>query len=571
MNRYLLGLLLIILGTGIAAQTSPYNALGDTLTVIQTPILNVPAIQIPGETLPIICLAPTGTTNWTASLIHKQKTVPLQVTGTQQLSNPARWQINVLIPSVPVYELYDLRVTASGGIDDTTQNAVQIIPTRKSSYYFIHISDTHLPTRIFYPDYGYNTDSLAVDDLRSVIDDINLLNPEFVLLTGDLVNEGELEGFNNMYVFGWAQRVLAELQVPVYMTVGNHDIGGWTSTPPPQGSSRRNWWRYFGWKWLDNADPTWPLHTQDYSFTYGNVHYIGLESYDNYDSYRYSIYGAESFTAQQLTWLNTELSLHPQSTKVLFHHYDFQGQLNLAGLGLDMSLSGHTHSNYGSIYSAPYDLRTRSTCNGNRAYRVIRVDDDTLQPLTTIYAGGTGANFNVNYYPSNTAVADSVMAIMTNNQPISFDNALLRFRMPSGGYTYTATGGQIQQVDYSPLENIVYVKVNMPANNVLYISLKVSGVEASDEENVAPVSLLKSFYPNPFRDQLKLLLADSKGKTALKIYNLKGELVSGCSISGDEASWNGKDQSGRDCPAGIYLIRASSARQSQTIKVLKYR
>ena len=570
MNKYWLGLIFVLTGVCLAAQTSPYNALGDTLTVIQTPILNVPAIHIPGETMPIICLAPSGTTGWTAALSHKQKTIPLQITGVQLLSNPSRWQVNALIPTVPVYELYDLRVTASGGISDLTQNAVQIIPTRKSSYYFIHISDTHLPSNIFYPDTGYNTDSTAVNDLRAVIDDINLLNPEFVLLTGDLVNEGELEGFNNMYVFGWAQRLLAELQVPVFMTAGNHDVGGWNSTPPPQGSSRRNWWRYFGWKWLDNESTSWPLHTQDYSFTYGNVHYIGMEAYDNYDSWRYMIYGAESFTAQQLTWLNTELSLHPQSTKVLFQHYDFQGQLNLTGLGLDMSLSGHTHSNYGSIYTYPYNLRTRSTCSGNRAYRVIRVDDDTLQPLTTIYAGSNGSNFNVNYYPSNSAVADSVMAIMSNNQPIAFENALLKFRMPSGGYTYTATGGQIQQVNYATGENTVYVKVNIPANNVVYISLKVSGVESSDELLIPAPDLVTSFYPNPFRDQLRLQVSDAKGKTGLRIYNIRGEQIRELKTDQSELVWDGKSDNGTICPAGVYLIRASSGNKSQTIKVLKY-
>lgn len=547
-------------------RLSPYNAVGDTLTVIQTPILNVPAIHIPGETLSIICLAPVNTNNWTAFLIHKHKTIQLQITGVEQLSNPARWQINATIPQVPVYELYDLRVTASGGIDDSTQNAVQIVPTRKSSYYFIHITDSHLPTRIFYPDAGYNSDSTAVDDLRAVIDDINLLNPEFVLFTGDLVNEGELEGFNNMFVYGWAQRLLAELQVPVYLTVGNHDVGGWTSTPPPQGSSRRNWWRYFGWKWLDNADTSWPLHTQDYSFSYGNVHYIALESYDNYDGWRYPIYGAESFTAQQLTWLNTEIGLHPQQTKVLFQHYDFQGQLNLTGLDLDMSLSGHTHSNYGSIYAYPYDLRTRSTCNGNRSYRVIKVDDTTLQPLTTIYAGSNGSNFSVNWYPSNAAVADSVMAIMTNNQPIAFEDTLLRFRMPAGGYTYTATGGQLSQVDYGPLENTVYVTVSIPANNVRYISLKVSGVDVSDDAAAPVPELVKSCYPNPFRDRLNLELASAKAETRIRIYNLRGELVREL----DSAVWDSQDGKGTVCPAGVYVIRASRGKQSQSIKVLKY-
>jgi hypothetical protein len=65
-------------------------------------------------------------------------------------------------------------------------------------------------------------------------------------LREDVINEGELEGFAGMYSFGWAQRAIAELEVPVYITAGNHDIGGWTNTPPPAGSARRNWWRYFG-------------------------------------------------------------------------------------------------------------------------------------------------------------------------------------------------------------------------------------------------------------------------------------------------------------------------------------
>ena len=560
---------ILILGLGLGAQVSPYNALGDTLTVIQTPILNVPAIHIPGEVLTIICVAPTSTTGWTASLIHTHKTIPLQITGTQLLSNPARWQLSAIIPQVPVYELYDLKVTASEGISDVTRNAVKVLPSRKNNYYFIHISDTHLPTRIFYPDYGYTTDSLSVNDLRAVIDDINLLNPEFVLLTGDLINEGELENFNNMFFMGWAQSLLSELQVPVYLTAGNHDVGGWNSTPPPQGSSRRNWWRYFGWKWLDNPDPNWPLHTQDYSFSYGNVHFIGMEAYDNYENWLYPIYGRKSFTAQQLAWLNTEISLHPQQTKVLFHHYDFQNQLNLSNLGLDMSLSGHTHSNYGSITSHPYNLRTRSTCDGNRAYRVIRVSNDVLQPLNTIYAGDTGGNFSVIYYPSNTAVADSVMAIMSNNHPISFEETLLKFRMPAGGYTYTASLGQISQVDYGPTENTVYVIVQIPANNVRYVSVKVSGVEASDAEQTPAASLIKSFYPNPFRNQLRISLNDPKAKTELRIYNLRGELVRRITSSGDEAMWDARDARGRECPAGIYLIRAGDNSPRDLIKVLK--
>jgi 3',5'-cyclic AMP phosphodiesterase CpdA len=119
----------------------------------------------------------------------------------------------------------------------------------------VHITDAHLPNRLYYPNAGFETDSTAVEDFRAVMEDINLIHPEFVLFTGDLVNEGELESFANQYWYGWTQKLLSEFDIPVYVTSGNHDIGGWNQTPPPAGSARRNWWKYFGWNWLDSEDP----------------------------------------------------------------------------------------------------------------------------------------------------------------------------------------------------------------------------------------------------------------------------------------------------------------------------
>ena len=360
---------------GLLCAQSPWNAPGDTLTVIQAPLLNIPAIHIPGETLYITCIAPANTTDWHIELIHTHKHIPLQITNTQWLYEPSRWQISATIPNLPIYELYSLKVTASGGIDDISKNSVKIIPSRKENYYFVHITDAHMPNRVFYPNPGYDTDSLAVNDFRAVMDDINIINPEFVLLTGDVINEGELEGFANQYWYGWIKRILGQFDVPVYLTIGNHDVGGWNATPGPQGSARRNWWKYFGWSWLDNTDANMPKYTQDYSFSYLNTHYIGMESYVNYDNWRTFIYGGQSFILSQMQWLNNELLLYPEQKKLLFFHYDFSAQLDAHKLGVDMLLWGHTHRNSGSITSFPYNLSTRSTCDQNRSYRVIRVNN----------------------------------------------------------------------------------------------------------------------------------------------------------------------------------------------------
>jgi len=121
---------------GSVTVNSSYNSPGDTLTVIQRPLLNIPEIVVPGETLKITCLAPQNTSNWNAWLRHNNKRLNLPVTNSQWLTLPNRWELTTTVPSVPVYELYDLEVSASGGISDITANAVQVIPSRKKQLLF---------------------------------------------------------------------------------------------------------------------------------------------------------------------------------------------------------------------------------------------------------------------------------------------------------------------------------------------------------------------------------------------------------------------------------------------------
>lgn len=548
---------LLLLAQGLLmAQSSPWNTPGDTLTVIQRPILNVPAIHIPGESMVVTCLAPQNTSGWTAFLRHDAKCIALPLQEAAWHTSPNRWELSFSIPNVPVYELYDLEVNASGNLHDITQNAVKIVPTRKESYYFAHISDLHLPNQLFYPNPGYDTDSTAVNDFRAVIDDLNLINPEFVLLTGDLVNEGELENFAGQYWYGWAQRLLELLEVPVYVTAGNHDVGGWNSTPAPQGSARRNWWRYFGWSWLYNTEPSWPQHTQDYSFTYGNTAYIGLEAYDNYDNWLAYIYGTESFTAQQMAWLNSTVSQFPNHSKVLFHHYDFQEELNLSALDIDIALWGHLHYNSGSIYSQPYNLSTRSVCDGNRSYRIIRVNGEQITPYNTIYAGSSGTGIYNYWIPGNTGVADSVRAIVNNNQPLAFENTLLKFVMPARNTGYNVTNGVLEQVDRSGAKNIVYVKVNVAANSSINVSVAANGVSAEDPYLTPSLMQISAIYPNPLRSHASLeIVSDQNRSVSVELYNQKGQKVQELTAMLSPGKTNVSFTPAAQLHSGIYFLK----------------
>ncbi len=459
-------LLLSTLGT-----PSKAHAIGDTLTVIQRPLLNIPAIVVAGGSFTIECEAGSGTTGWAADLIHGQKTVPLSITGSVYNSSTLWWEIEAAVPAVPIYELYDLEVTADGGIYDVTKNAVQVIPAFKDDYYFIHITDTHLPTHLYYYESGADTDSSEVVDFREVIHDVNIINPEFVLLTGDYINEGELEEFLNKQYFTRCQALLYEFDVPVYLTSGNHDIGGWDDTPPPDGTARRDWWRFFGWKRLDSPPPGAPWYTQNYSFDYGPVHYTGLEAYNNYEDWRPSIYGTDSFTSGQLQWLSDDIAASSGSAAhVLFYHCDFLNQINLNGLGADMALSGHTHRD-DDDFSHPYDIVTDNVCDGARSYRLIRVSGGTLQPTYTIDAGSSGTRLDVTYSPANNGTDYSVTAYIDNNQSERFEHGRLRFVMPDEPGTFDVTGGTLLQVDDSGTYTVCYVEVDILASSTQSVTL----------------------------------------------------------------------------------------------------
>jgi len=462
--------LMLLLSAGVAGAI----ATGDTLTVIQRPLVNIPSIVAEGDTMTIDCEASPGTSGWAAELVYGSITVPMTVLSSTYNSSTEWWEIDVQVPVVPVYELYDLRVTASGGIDDTTWDAVRVVSAFKSDYYFVHITDTHLPTSLYYYEDGADTDSSEVEDLRAIIQDVNLINPEFVVLTGDFINEGELEEFLDKKYFSRTQALLREFKVPVYLTSGNHDIGGWDDTPPPDGNARRNWWRFFGWKRLDSPPAGAPWYTQNYSFDYGPVHYIGLEAYNNYDNWRPGIYGTDSFTSGQMQWLEDDIAAASGSAaRVLFYHSDFTGQIDLDALGADMALYGHAHSDRDD-WSHPYYVRTDNACDGARSYRLIRVSGGSVQPTSTISAGSNGDNLRVDYSPGNDGTHYSVSADITNSFNEEFEHSVIRFIMPNEAGTVSVTGGTLLQVDTSGPQAVYYVAADIPANSSPTVSLELT-------------------------------------------------------------------------------------------------
>ncbi len=335
--RILLFTLLLAAGA-MAPSAARAWTYGDTLTVILRPLPSLPALARPGDSVTVWASAGSGATGWAAALQFGAVNVPLVPgTGAWQPTK-GRWELAFTVPPGTPEETYSLLLSSDSTTVDTSRHAVRVLPEYRADYCFAQISDTHLPTHalssggVIVP-----TDTSGMADFDAVIEDLNVIHPEFVLHTGDLVNEGELEEYLGMYEMGRAQGMLSRLEAPVWVSSGNHDIGGWGATAPPDGFSRKNWWRYFGWKWLENPPAGDPFHSQDVTFDYGPLHVIGLEAYINngsYDHYRQEIWGAQSFTPEQLTWLQGDLAAQaPGTHKLVYYHYDFGGTTGTGAAG----------------------------------------------------------------------------------------------------------------------------------------------------------------------------------------------------------------------------------------------
>lgn len=502
----------------------------DTLTVLMRPINSVPAVVPRGQSFTIHCLADAGTTEWEASLLVWGTEIPLGLSDVGYHSSLERWVMRAGAPPDAPLETYDLVVRAAGIQPDTARNAVKILSAFADSFYIVHVTDTHLPTTMYWWEPGASTDSSSLEDYRAVMQDINLIDPAFVVLTGDVVNEGELEDFQGRRYFSRTKRLMGELTVPQYVVAGNHDVGGWDPTPPPDGEARRSWWRFFGWSYLDSPPPGDDLHTQNYAFDYGAVHFAGMEAYVNYDGWRYDIYGSHSFTENQLVWLQQDLAqAHATPQKVLFYHYDFQGQLDPGALDVDLYLWGHTHQDSETMHGDAWSIATDRVCDGHRAYRVIRFTPEGVEPAATLSAGTSGQSLSATFYPANDGSATEVSATVYNSHYQRFEHGLLRFLMSPDGAPYGGDGGNLFQalrtVDADGESLIVcYVRVDIQPRSAATVTVGPGAGCPGDRLELHPVPL--ALWPNPLRPGAGLWVSwEGERAPSAALYELSGRVV----------------------------------------------
>jgi hypothetical protein len=581
--RRTLGIAVLALaGACVAAAPARAWTYGDTLTTILRPLPNLPVMVRPGDTFTVWANAPSSATGWTASLTYGALTVPLTPAGGGWQPTKNRWELQFTVPLGTLEEIYALQLTSSLTPLDVSSHAVKVYAEVPTDYYFAQVSDTHLPEHTFSSGGFINTaDTTGMADFQAVIEDLNAIHPQFIVHTGDLVNEGELEEYLGMYEMGRAKTMLDRLRDPIFVATGNHDIGGWDPTAPPPGTSRWNWWRYFGWRWLENPPSGDPYHSQNFSFDFGPLHVIGMEAYLNngsYDDYRPDLWGTQSFTTEQMSWLQSDIASHPGTHKLLFYHYDFGGtgganfsQINPATLGLDGAIWGHNHGvAEGNRSAQPFNLGLQSVID-RRTFRLFRVHNGVMTPAPMHKAGGIGGapdSLSFAWNGANNGTRSGLGVTVTNRYGETFEHARLLFALVDHESSYVATGGTIAQVMRQGGVANVLVDCVFPASGTAIVGV----TPQAPLVGVAPAPLprpgLQAVGPNPYRarDGVSLAIRFSLATAQdarLEIFDVSGRLVARLADGPQHAGettlqWNGRRLDGADAAPGLYLVRFSA-------------
>jgi 3',5'-cyclic AMP phosphodiesterase CpdA len=228
-----------------------------------------------------------------------------------------------------------LEVTYTGNgqrITDKQPHSVKVVDDYKKDFTFLHLTDTHIgsPRNLGDPEDPTSTDPALAREagmwnpdpekrwlyLQKAIKEVNLKNPDFVVVTGDLMY-GQMNPQEYIYEYEETYKMLQKLNVPVYIVPGNHDYYAQDAT---LADGAKYWEKYFG--------------PQYFSFDYGPyAHFIGYNSFDwhKFDRSGHGTVSVPTWGGQireeQLNWVKQDLQKNAETAqngqiRGLFSHHN---------------------------------------------------------------------------------------------------------------------------------------------------------------------------------------------------------------------------------------------------------
>jgi len=365
----------------------------DSTLSILSPRSTMPVIIRPNDvftvTVSLDAVSPTWRVSISTAYDLVTETFILTIIDTTYTANQGQWLLTVIVTNDVTAELYNLTVESTVGntvVQTEVPRAVSVVTDYKNNFSFVHLTDFHIgDPRGFKEDINR---TLGWKAAKKAIDEINLLNPDFVIISGDLVF-GQLYPFEYSIEYWQCYNILQRFQVPTYVAPGNHD--GYIQF----GQDGFDFWeQYFGPRY--------------YSFDYGAYHFTSVNSYDWPDPSRWAF----SFLAfnwggtireEQLAWLEADAqSAVDAPLSFMFMHHNplwdtvhdsllgngYAGRQELLSLidiyGIDAVLAGHVHWDDVTIVNDTLYLTTTTVASGLSTedsywgYRLITVINDTI-------------------------------------------------------------------------------------------------------------------------------------------------------------------------------------------------
>lgn len=217
---------------------------------------------------------------------------------------------------------------------DYEVNSFILTPENNTRHNMTVFTDTHLAART---NDLRQFESSFKTDLRKQAEECKAAGvPMYCLTLGDLA--WDEYWYNNSYSLENYAQTMADLDIPIYNIVGNHDNDPYVADDFGAEAAFRKW-----------IGPTY------YSFNIGDIHYILMDNtlfsnkggapgiIGNVQDYK------EGFTADQLKWLKSDLSHVPAGTTVFFGtHIAYTGRP-----------SQQTDGSFKYGFSMPADYRTQ--------------------------------------------------------------------------------------------------------------------------------------------------------------------------------------------------------------------
>jgi predicted MPP superfamily phosphohydrolase len=406
-------------------------------------------------------------------------------------------RITVSVPAGIPEERYDVVLNTSSG-REVSPRAVKVIKEYRAGYSLFHLSDTHLCRSRE----TINGTPLEMKNLSALVDIANILAPEIVLVTGDIVNATRSDIWPDpqvrwdFYYKGIPTQGMSgvyDLNAAVFSIPGNHDYEENLRHSKGPAADQANscegkaafWNKYCG--------------LTDYFFRYGNTRFIGVNN-------GWVGCGQAAHLSKAGSWLN---EAGPGKLRVAFYHLALHHLDDLApwehANQVQLALAGHNHhrgtledpdgnpfNRKGSllIMDDPANQRPEGTgfplryivnsSVDHKAFNLFRIDDRSgnftvVNPpkgnLIAFSEDGT-PNLTLEYAAENNGTSPANTAKLVNRFSVSFPQARVRFVMPKKApYEVFPKTAAIEQAFDGDLYHIVDVRVSLDAHSTTLVNI----------------------------------------------------------------------------------------------------